>query len=67
MDLTDAADIIREKLIEHPISGATNLWSTILKQIRKQNSFDGLKELSCEGHRNIRGIGAGRTFQAGLF
>ena len=41
MDLTDAADAIRQKLIEHRISGRTNLWSTVLKQIRKQNSFDG--------------------------
>ena len=41
MELTEAADAIREKLIEHRISRRANLWSTILKQIRKQDSFDG--------------------------
>jgi hypothetical protein len=41
MDLTDAAADIREKLIEHRISQAANLWSTILKQIRTQDCFDG--------------------------
>jgi hypothetical protein len=41
MELTEAADAIREKLIEHRISRTANLWSTILKQIRKQDSFDG--------------------------
>jgi hypothetical protein len=41
MDLTEAIDGIREKLIEHQISRTANLWSTILKQIRKQDSFDG--------------------------
>ena len=41
MELTEAADAIREKLIEHRISRTTNLWSKILKQIRKQDSFDG--------------------------
>jgi hypothetical protein len=41
MDLTDAADTIREKLIESRISRTANLWSTILKQIGKQDSFDG--------------------------
>ncbi len=41
MDLAEAADAIREKLIEHRNSRVENLWSAILKQIRKQNSFDG--------------------------
>jgi hypothetical protein len=41
MDLIDAAEAIREKLIGHRISRSANLWSTILKQIRKQDSFDG--------------------------
>ena len=41
MDLTEAVEAIREKLIEHRISRSANLWSTILKQIRKQDSFDG--------------------------
>jgi hypothetical protein len=33
MDLTEAADAIREKLIEHRVSQTANLWLTILKQI----------------------------------
>jgi hypothetical protein len=41
VDLIEAADAIREKLLEHRISRKTNLWSTILKQIRKQDGFDG--------------------------
>ena len=41
MELTEAADAIREKLIEHRISQRANLWSTILKQIRKQDAFGG--------------------------
>jgi hypothetical protein len=41
MDLTEAADAIREKLIEHRISRTAKLWSTILKQIRNQECFDG--------------------------
>ena len=41
MELTEAADAIREKLIEHRMSRTTNFWSTILKQIRKQDAFDG--------------------------
>lgn len=41
MELTEAADAIREKLIEHRISRTANLWLTILKQIRKQDAFDG--------------------------
>ena len=41
MELTEAVEAIREKLIEHRISGKANLWSTILKQIKKQNPFDG--------------------------
>jgi hypothetical protein len=35
MSLTDAIDTIREKLL------AAGLWTTILVQIRKQNSLDG--------------------------
>jgi hypothetical protein len=41
MDLNEATDAIREMLIEHRISRTANLWSTILKQIRKQDGFDG--------------------------
>ena len=42
MELTDAVYAIRETLIEHRISRSASLWSTILKQIRKQDSFDGI-------------------------
>jgi hypothetical protein len=41
MELTEAAGAIREKLIKHRISRKANLWSTILNEIRKQDSFDG--------------------------
>ncbi len=41
MDLIDAVEAIRDKLIEHRLSRSAKLWSTILKQIRKQDSFDG--------------------------
>ncbi len=41
MDRTEATEAIREKLMEQRISRTANLWSTILKQIRKQYSFDG--------------------------
>jgi hypothetical protein len=42
MDLIEAVEAIREKLVEHRISRSSNLWSTMLKQIRKEDSFDGL-------------------------
>jgi hypothetical protein len=41
MDLIEAADAIREKLVDRRISRRTNLWLTILKQIRKEDGFDG--------------------------
>ena len=41
MELTEAVDAIREKLVEHRISQRSKLWSTILNQIRKQDAFDG--------------------------
>ena len=41
MHLSDATDAIREKLMEHRISRTADLWSTILKQIAEQDSFDG--------------------------
>jgi hypothetical protein len=41
MELIEAADAVREKLIKQRISRTANLWSTILKQIRKQDAFDG--------------------------
>jgi hypothetical protein len=42
VELTDAVHAIREKLIEHRVSRSARLWSTILKQIRKEDSFDGI-------------------------
>ena len=41
MYLTEAVDEIREKLLQHRLSGRKTLWATILKQIAKQNAFDG--------------------------
>jgi hypothetical protein len=41
MELTEAVDAIREQLFEHRISRTADLWSTILKQIRKRDYFDG--------------------------
>ena len=41
MDLTEAVEAIREILIEHRISRTSTLWSKILTQIRKADSFDG--------------------------
>jgi hypothetical protein len=39
--LNEAADEIREKLVQHRLSGRKTLWKTILKQIAKQDAFDG--------------------------
>jgi hypothetical protein len=44
VELAEATDAVREKLIEHRISRTANLWSTILKRIRKRDSFDGRYE-----------------------
>ncbi|MEI7684812.1 MAG: hypothetical protein WCL32_07270 [Planctomycetota bacterium] len=41
MYLSQAVDEIRDTLVQHRLSGRKALWSTILKQIAKQNSFDG--------------------------
>jgi hypothetical protein len=41
MYIPEAVDVIREKLVQHRLSGRKMLWSTILKQIRKQDAFDG--------------------------
>jgi hypothetical protein len=41
MYLAEAVDAIREKLILHRLSGRKTLWSTLLQQIAKQDSFDG--------------------------
>jgi hypothetical protein len=41
MYIPEAVDVIREKLVRHRLSGIKTLWSTILKQIAKQDSFDG--------------------------
>src|ERR1700730_14126317 len=41
MYLAEAVDAIREKLVRHRLSGRKTLWATILKQIAKQDAFDG--------------------------
>jgi hypothetical protein len=41
MYIPEAVDDIRERLVKHRLSGRKTLWSTILKQIAKQDSFDG--------------------------
>jgi hypothetical protein len=41
MYLAEAVDAIREKLVGHRLSGRKPLWTTILKQIAKQDAFDG--------------------------
>jgi hypothetical protein len=41
MHLTEAVDTVREKLVRHRLPGRTTLWSTILKQIAKQDAFEG--------------------------
>ncbi len=41
MDLAEAVDEIREKLIQRRLSGRKTLWATILKQIAEQDSFEG--------------------------
>ena len=41
MYLAEAVEEIREKLVRHRLSGRKSLWATILKQIAKQDSFDG--------------------------
>src|SRR5437867_4086294 len=41
MYLSEAVDVIREKLVEHRLPKKRDLWSTILKQIAKQDAFDG--------------------------
>jgi hypothetical protein len=41
MYLAEVVDAIREKLVGHRLSGRKTLWSTILKQIAKRDSFDG--------------------------
>lgn len=39
--LTEAVDEIREKLVQHRLAPRRFLWATMLKQIAKQDSFDG--------------------------
>jgi hypothetical protein len=39
--LTAVVDEIREKLVQHRLSGRKFLWATIIKQIAKQDCFDG--------------------------
>jgi hypothetical protein len=41
MHLTEAVDAIRERLVRHRPSGRKTLWAAILKQIAKQEGFDG--------------------------
>ncbi len=41
MYLSEAVDDIRDTLVQHRLSGRRTLWATILKQIAKQDSFDG--------------------------
>ena len=41
MYLSEAVDDIRDTLVQHRLSGRKTLWATILKQIAKQDSFDG--------------------------
>jgi hypothetical protein len=44
MNLSAAVDEIREKLVKHRLAPRIFLWRTILKQIAKQDSFEGLLE-----------------------
>jgi hypothetical protein len=39
--LTEAVDAIRENLVQHRLAGRKTLWATILKQIARQDAFDG--------------------------
>lgn len=41
MYIPEAVDVIREKLVQHRLSGRKTLWSTILKQMAKKDSFEG--------------------------
>jgi hypothetical protein len=41
MYLSEAANEIREKLLRHRLAPRKFLWPTILKQLAKQDSFDG--------------------------
>ncbi len=41
MYLTVVVDEIREKLVQHQLSGRKTLWATIIKQIAKRDCFDG--------------------------
>ena len=41
MYLSEAVDAIREKWVGHRLSGRKHLWATILKEIAKQDAFDG--------------------------
>jgi hypothetical protein len=41
MGLYEAIDAIRQRLVSHRLAGTTDLWSTILKQIKERDSFDG--------------------------
>jgi|GEM_PF-7031949 hypothetical protein len=40
MEFDDVVDVIREKLLQHRISGKATLWSTIVTRIASNDSFD---------------------------
>jgi hypothetical protein len=73
MHLSEAIWAVREKLMEHRIPRTADLWSTILKQIAEQDSFDGryadtILDLirSCLGRLDDRStIALWRTTEAG--
>lgn len=52
MYLTEAVDEIRDTLVQHRLSGRKTFWATILKQIAKQDGFDGQYPFSLAGNRN---------------
>jgi hypothetical protein len=41
MYLSEAVDALRERLVRHRLPGGKDLWSTVLRQIARQDSFDG--------------------------
>jgi hypothetical protein len=41
LNLGEAVNAIRDKLVPHRLPGGKTLWATILKQIAERDSFDG--------------------------
>ena len=41
MYLSEAVEAIRERLVRRRLPGGKDLWSTVLRQIARQDSFDG--------------------------